>query len=509
MHLPLLATKLFFSPQVEKSYGPGAMYPIHIPQIRHTWRAAHFKKHVNLQPRLLVTMPFEKAIIHAGIQKTASTSLQYTLHSAENKKLLLEKSLYYAYPLGRNHSVPATFLVDPSGTFLWQGLRPRPRQTIREKNRTIVEQIKLAGESLPAKNLVISGEDIVVYPEPLKWRLKKYLSRVFGIKDFRIILYVRNPVSYHVSMRQEWVKLLRPFFMKYPQPSELHALEGDREYPYAFDFKKNIESLFTVFGRDNVEIYKFEDFLGPDTHGPVEHFLSLLGFADDEIQQFVIYKRNSSICAEIYNLLEFAGTRYADQLHHAPDESPAESLSPQDCKKLRNIKGKKYDAPASTKRTLASYYKPDVIWLNEHCNIDYTDKLSADDDKTTAHDTEVSFDTTASLEILNSFTNSNTATRKLVIEYFAHLMPTNMPNVTQVHNLAVLLDKAINFRRGRRKSEKRHCQKKQEIAFRCAKVFRERCKTVGANQIIGKKQKSSAQKEEIHFLETLRDADST
>ncbi len=178
-----------------------------------------------------------KCIIHVGIHKTGSTSIQAALSRLESvdfQYLLMDRE---------NHSVPIRTLFgsDPMGhpALKRKGYTSPPDvQKYRDKWLSeFYQQVKGA-----KRNLIISGEDLSLEGgEEVLEKLRAALSPYF--QHFHVIAYVRRPVSYTESAFQEVIKNGGTFFKP-----ELH-------FP---KYRQRLEQLEAVFGRDSVEYVLFD-----------------------------------------------------------------------------------------------------------------------------------------------------------------------------------------------------------------------------------------------------------
>ncbi|NJC88672.1 MAG: hypothetical protein FIB02_09110 [Desulfuromonas sp.] len=203
-------------------------------------------------------MATRKCIIHIGMHKTGSTSIQNYLDSVKNRKFVYAK-------IGKsaNHSLAiySIFSSNPEGHPIHKAskISASALQAYIAEMKANFEQ---AISSSRNRTLLISGEDIsVISPEALK-RFYEYLQMHFDVIE--VVGYVRPPAEFMASAFQERVKggLVAGFNL-------------DREYcNYQSTFKK----IDNTFGRRHVHLWKFDAGTFPDGC-VVKDFCSRLGVA--------------------------------------------------------------------------------------------------------------------------------------------------------------------------------------------------------------------------------------
>ena len=175
-------------------------------------------------------------IIHVGMHKTGSTSIQNSLDGYSDDEF------YYA-SLGEssNHSLPIFSLFSPS---------PEKHHLHRANGRNgralkkYIDDVRLGlKQSIAEANgrtMIISGERVSSLPIEVLFELRRYFSRYF--KRIKIEAYVRPPAAYINSAFQERVK----------------GGGGSMNTKRLYRSYKNIFAKFDeVFGRENVHLSKF------------------------------------------------------------------------------------------------------------------------------------------------------------------------------------------------------------------------------------------------------------
>ena len=183
-------------------------------------------------------------IIHIGMHKTGSTSIQESLAGFRD-----DQFFYAQLGGGGNHSLPIFSLFSPRAEL------HHLHRTANRRGDALARYISDIWSELDrsitrarGRTLVISGEDISALKEPALAELRdRFLER---FKSLTIVGYVRPPAGFMASNFQQRVK-----------SGSIDFLKPRRMY-------KKYEDLFgkfdRVFGRDNVLLKKFDRKKFPD-----------------------------------------------------------------------------------------------------------------------------------------------------------------------------------------------------------------------------------------------------
>lgn len=179
----------------------------------------------------------EKCIIHIGMPKTGTTTLQEVLfRSIDNT------NIRYANLGSSNHGGPiyTLFAQKPENHNLHK-LNKHTQKEIDDynfKNRLMLEEGFLDRTS---DIEIISGEDIYHMNEDELQRMKKYLSGFF--KSIQIVGYVRSPGAYMNSSFQQLVKF-----------HQLSSFKIANIYPF---YRQKLEKFDNVFVNENVLLCEY------------------------------------------------------------------------------------------------------------------------------------------------------------------------------------------------------------------------------------------------------------
>ncbi len=180
-----------------------------------------------------------KVIIHAGMHKTGSTSIQWTF---ANRDLGHVRYFRWRVP---NHGGLVTLLFHEQAERFWEyRLQGYSREDLLPLREKWLESFKQDLTQPGAHTCLLSAEAISTLIRrsmlaPLRAFLEKYSD------DIQVIAYVRPPVSFMESVFQQRVRSGDVKFNPHPQ----------RYWP---QYRQRFEPLDQVFGRENVTLRKFD-----------------------------------------------------------------------------------------------------------------------------------------------------------------------------------------------------------------------------------------------------------
>ena len=208
----------------------------------------------------------KRCVVHIGMHKTGTTSIQNSLNLYE------DPSFYYARIGGHgNHSVPvySLFSEHPERHNLNRHRGQNPAvmaQYIQSIKADLERSISEAGD----RTLIISGEDIGILKEADIARMHDALRPHYD--DIQILAYVRPPMSFMNSALQQMVR-----------SGGRAVLNFDKLYR---SYRASYEKFDNVFGRDAVMLKLFDrkELRGGDV---VKDFCATIGldFPPDRIKR--------------------------------------------------------------------------------------------------------------------------------------------------------------------------------------------------------------------------------
>ena len=302
-------------------------------------------------------MSIKTIILHAGMHKTGTSSIQSSLFDERNAPLLLEKGYKYLSEWGVNHDVPTSFLFFSDCDKDFNMIQNGYRENYDQLCTGFVASIEAVIKTSSADTLIISAEGLSRFTCKDFIRLKNFFRDNFSDIHFRVVLYVRDPLSWHVSNEQTLIRL------------GIHIYRQGRNY---FTYQQRLKPIIDSFNKESIEIYRFEDAI---THGgPVSHFLGILGFEQREVDCFYITKENESLCYIVIEALNYLNKSIPIEVHRV-NRNDNSFINPErngiDIRPLEDIRGPKYDYNYMQKSELVISFKDDVLWLKKTTGIDY------------------------------------------------------------------------------------------------------------------------------------------
>lgn len=217
----------------------------------------------------------KKIIIHIGVHKTGSSSIQKTLDGFDDGKTR------YARLGDLNHSIPLYSIFSSNRFerrhFLRQGLSEKEMaETVAAFDTRLSRELTQDRETL-----ILSAEDLSILKNEndvrsLKQRLSPHTDRI------EVLAYMRDPVGFASSSFQQKVRV------GYSQLAIPHVTYKDRFQPY-----------LSVFGLDALQFVKFDPAQFPD-NSVTQDFLARIGIAREAVAE---QQANASMSAAATRLL--------------------------------------------------------------------------------------------------------------------------------------------------------------------------------------------------------------
>jgi nucleoid DNA-binding protein len=178
-----------------------------------------------------------RCVVHMGMHKTGTTSIQESLNNLEDDKFVYAKLGNYA-----NHSLPvySAFADNPASHHLHRASR-RDDDAVRAYVARVWADFDRSFAKARGRTLLISGEDIGVLPDRLLIKLRDYLRG--RVDEVKVVGYVRSPAGFVQSHFQQRVK-----------SATVRSFDPEAMYR---SYRDSFEKFDTVFGRENVTLWKF------------------------------------------------------------------------------------------------------------------------------------------------------------------------------------------------------------------------------------------------------------
>lgn len=315
-----------------------------------------------------------RLILHIGMPKTGSSSIQETLFN-----LGTLGSFNYAKLGVANHGgiITSVFSENP---YEWRGHRVAARspKEVKDFNSRMLLRLEKICESKVSQ--IISGEDIWHMSEGALEKLKSFFSQYFN--SIEVVGYVRPPGSFMVSSFQQLVK-----------NHALKRLRGADHYPR---YRDRFEKFDRVFGKENVTLRLFDSKQLAQSDVVID-FCQLLG---ESITPMNIKRVNESLSLEATAVL-FAyhreGPKYAHYRGKGRDNTAL----------VANISGFGTHKLRFTNAFIAPVLEQnhnDIAWVEKRLGYSFADQCSMDDGAISSEDQllEVAID---QFDALNEYVN--------------------------------------------------------------------------------------------------------
>ena len=298
--------------------------------------------------------------LHVGMQKTASSSIQQTLHN--NKNILCKNS--YLYP-----SSWSAWHVKEFGDMFPDETEESRRNIFHNRNKlTTFEKKNLQNHTIEKlyqevidkklDNLILSAESLVLFSHKTIFKLNQLLSKKFNTTNIRIILYVKEKNQFMNSIVQQYIKSAIDFNIE------------DVIAKYNSCYYDSIYKFYKVFGKKNVTVLKFEETC-QDDFGPVGFFLKTIGLDTNSISSIDYKRTNASISINAADLIYFINR----QSPLIVDNEISKYRKRDDMNIFFDIPGPKYSLKENMQLKILKESKKDIEWLEKTVGIKYENTL--------------------------------------------------------------------------------------------------------------------------------------
>lgn len=219
----------------------------------------------------------KEAILHIGIHKTGSSSIQRSLANFDDGETFYSK-------ISVNHSVPLfTIFSGKSEEYHPWKRKGLSRRQVERKKAQYLSFLTWELNRKDRKRIILSGEDVSILAPDEKKNLVDFV-RSFGI-GLKVICYVREPVSFCASLFQEELKNGRSEFTTYPM-----------SYPFRLGHFCDLLPASDIIVRD----FTTSSLVGGDV---VRDFLAQLELGDPPGN---VTRHNESLAAQAAKIVYFA-----------------------------------------------------------------------------------------------------------------------------------------------------------------------------------------------------------
>lgn len=332
----------------------------------------------------------KEIVLHVGFHKTASTSIQKTMYSVTNKNIMKKNNVTFVEGIwSENNSIPvySAFSNYPESYHININMDNLGEKLINY-NKNVKEDLKNALKN--TNRLIISGEDISFMERNELEKMKLFLETECKYKiNFKIIIYVRKPISFINSIIQEIIKTGR------------NIIDKEINYLIKETYKNRIIKFQEIF--NNVEIYSFEQACNHE-FGPVGHFFDILGIKKDIQKNINFIVENRGMCGEAINICKFIIER------NTVDRNL--TIKEQDFLSLLEMEGTKFSLSDKLLNEYLLYISEELIWLKDNHQINYTCEI---DNLNSIKNVEDQYE---ELSVIRAFILSKNFVKEGMIEYY-------------------------------------------------------------------------------------------
>ncbi len=180
----------------------------------------------------------KKAYIHIGSGKTGTTTIQSSLFNSNLDKYGIGYPTFSAFPKAENQNCLAILFRDREK--LPRVYQKYSQDEYLEFKKSI--EIELHAQLKKYDKIVISAELIGSFSRNEVISFNKYLLE-HDYTDIYILIYIRNPVHYYLSLVQQTIKASHIF----PNPIS-----------FKYNFKNSIETWMKIFSNLTVKLFDEE-----------------------------------------------------------------------------------------------------------------------------------------------------------------------------------------------------------------------------------------------------------
>lgn len=231
-------------------------------------------------------------VIHVGIHKTGSSSIQDSLKLDANIITLNKVGINTIRCLPANHSefIQSAFSDRPDlyHSNVNKGLDSSMiAAIIQSKKEQIATELSMVCNS----TIIFSAEDACVLSVVGITKLQKFIYEVAGSDaNIRVVAFCRDPIDYVESAVQQNVKGNR---MTIDKSARLHVSKTADRYLTLW------RNFTEVFSESNVHILSFDECI-KSQYGIFSEFMNFIGVENLQLKEV---KSNESICSDLVRLL--------------------------------------------------------------------------------------------------------------------------------------------------------------------------------------------------------------
>ncbi len=337
----------------------------------------------------------KEIILHVGVHKTGTTSIQQALYNKENLHILEKNNMEYIHEFPPNNGVIFWDLFSPKNMiYKYNILFGYTEEEIQE--RAAVSEAILRRYLLNDKKLIISGEAIGTFEKEQLLNAKKYLeSSVRGKVKIKIVICLRNPIAIISSLYQQRIK---------------NGIYFESSNEFIEEIKQTyrcVKDMTDIFGAENLIVYSFEKACSYED-GLVSYFFKEIGLDNIDRANLKETKENESFSAEAAKVSSYINKKECSIVENK--RSFNRKLA--DLDSLIKINGSKFILDRNEILKIYKYIFDDLVWIKDNYGIDYTNQMER---IMSIVEVENEYE---ELSVVEAFNASSEFVRKTMIEYY-------------------------------------------------------------------------------------------
>lgn len=300
-----------------------------------------------------------RIILHTGMHKTGSSTIQNVFHANRDFLLEEERLLYPSLIPNLSTALSTMFREDP-GKHPFNRLSGLTSEEIAARREKYRDSLETEISSLDWDTLLLSAEGVSFLTAHEISKLREWGEQYAS--DWTVLVCVRHPVDWTRSVLQERLKrgdTLQQLYEKLPTPK----------------YHRKISNAISVFGRENVRVFDF-DTATRHEGGIVGAFAQEAGLSPSSSHLLAsrAVRANESLSLEAVRV--FDSLNRQRPLFIGDSRAPGRAGPGREFPYLRRIEGGKFDIPDSVKEDSRIQNRDDVAWLNETFDLDlYADVM--------------------------------------------------------------------------------------------------------------------------------------
>lgn len=297
---------------------------------------------------MLTEKKIRRVILHAGLPKTATTSIQNACFAQKQPLLDQHAILYPGQTPNHTNALCTAFLNDPrthiSNMMAGQNDLDALLKTAADIRDTLEQEIRSASPEI----VLFSAEGMSNLSAV---ELAKFRDWVLSFADELSVFYIlRNPISYSTSVIQQHLKggdVLEDMFKALPLPN----------------VKGRLNASIQAFGRENVAAYVFEDLVRGDG-GIVAGFLDIVGLTEGSVRDAIVSQENfdnQSLSHEAALILSSLNRQRPAFVNGKL--GPFRAMN--ELQTIAAIRGDKFRLPPDVEARVLESSRDDIAWIHE------------------------------------------------------------------------------------------------------------------------------------------------